>query len=990
MAGAVLLACAATVPGQTADVRVVHQRTKEPVDNVSVVVRIGRNDANPLLRGRTDAQGRYTVRLDAAKEGAIQVAVHKEGFAPQAMSWPGAGAIPRTVTLELPPNQTVGGLVKDESGKPVAGARVNISFPQRLTGPRVPLDDHPIMTDNEGRWRSDIVPAGVEYVRVSVTHPDYLAGESEPPGLESLQTERAVLTMHSVLGLRGVVLNPQGKPVAGSKVTLGGQYGIMPGRDTKTTETGTDGTFTFAQLKAGPISLGAVAAGFAPAYATVEFKPGAPPVELKLGGPHTLRGRVTDSTGRPLAGVQVRVNAWRGFRYPGLEFSTDAEGRYAWTNAPADEVELDFSKGGFMPAIFQRFTAGPTEHVIALSPPLRVLGSVVDADSSEPIPSFKITGGWPKQVFDPAGGLRTQGAEWSSSSTKSFTGGRYQMDFTRPLVAGTRVPYDFVLKAEAPGYAPGVSEVIRHDAGEATWDFKLRKSVPWTGRLKLPDGKPAAGMTVHYTTTIYNFRLRNGFLERGTRMESVTTDSEGRFTIPQQTEPVHFLAVNDPGLAKLENQRPGDKIPDLQMEAWGTIEGVLTVNDRPAPNQLVALWYPATATGAPSIGQFFLNYQASTDAAGRFRFDRVIPGELAVARVVRPERMIGMTSSGSEVWGACRLTVVRLKPGELVKVEAGSTGRAVTGQFLSPAELKVPADWRYSSFKILRKLPEIPLPRDTTREHQQAWLEKWFWSADGEPYRIWAGGTPQVGPTGHLAQDLHGWSLNIGPDGAFRIDDLPPGEYTLSGYLFAPPASRSMPVVNAMGQFSQVVTVPEGPPNEPVQLGELPLAVKEARRTEAFARAVAAAGAARGLEVPAAEPSEKQSVTAGLRAAYTKISPGGAVAIYVRARIAPGYHIYGLDRSGGDNVPTTLKLILPKGVTTAGNWTAPPPRMNADKTRVYAKEVTFQRLLNIGKDVPPGPLNIKCDLNYQVCNEQACWPPATIPLEISLDVISSP
>ena len=141
------------------------------------------------------------------------------------------------------------------------------------------------------------------------------------------------------------------------------------------------------------------------------------------------------------------------------------------------------------------------------------------------------------------------------------------------------------------------------------------------------------------------------------------------------------------------------------------------------------------------------------------------------------------------------------------------------------------------------------------------------------------------------------------------------------------------------------------------------------------------------LKVP--DPEASRPVTAVLAAVPEKLAPGKTATLLVKVRILPLHHIYALNKSGSENVPTTLKLQLPQDVALKGAWKAPEPKKAKDKARIYENEVVFYGTLSIAKAAAPGKHTLKCELEYQVCNEELCWPPAKIDLATEIEVVTS-
>ena len=141
------------------------------------------------------------------------------------------------------------------------------------------------------------------------------------------------------------------------------------------------------------------------------------------------------------------------------------------------------------------------------------------------------------------------------------------------------------------------------------------------------------------------------------------------------------------------------------------------------------------------------------------------------------------------------------------------------------------------------------------------------------------------------------------------------------------------------------------------------------------------------LKVP--DPEASKPVTAVLAVVPEKVAPGTTATLLVKVRILPLHHIYALNKSGSENTPTTLKLQLPKGVALKGAWKAAEAKKAKDKSRIYESEVVFRGTLSVTKAAVPGKHTMKCEMEYQVCNEELCWPPAKLDLATEIEVLAS-
>ncbi|MBI4661791.1 MAG: carboxypeptidase regulatory-like domain-containing protein [Verrucomicrobia bacterium] len=977
----------------------------QPLAGVRVSVRLG-DKSEPVGASETDAAGKCTVKWTKDWKGAVLARAEKSGFAPLQMSWQGIAeedAPPEEFTFLLSPSETVGGRLLDQAGQPVADARISLNFPQRLTGPRVPVDGFTVQTDAEGRWKMEIVPAGVTSLRVTATHPNCVAPDGSKdvqPSLASLRDQSSVIRLERVLELSGRVLSPEGKPVSGAKVVRGSEWGIMGVEDNMSTETDAKGEFRFERLKAGKVMIVAEAPGFGPAIANAEVRVGAPPVELRLQAPHVLRGLIKDLAGKPIEGVRIRADDWERYRYPGWEATTDAEGRFVFSNMPPGTVSLDITKAGYMGRLMHRFTVGEPEQILALGPILRLHGRVLDAATGEPVAQFKMTPGWPRQVFR-EGKLENSGGEWANYDTKQFGKGAYDWTFNRPIVAGTTQPYDFLLRVEAEGYDPGMSRAFKPDEGDATFDFQLKKGTGLKGLVKLPDGTPVANAKV-YAFTGYNWPyMQNGLVQGGSRATEYITGPDGSFKMSKPIEPMNLLVVHDWGLA--EHETGGlETSEEIVLHRWAGIRGILRVGNQIGAKQKVALRFPTRyerqGEGLRQKMTGPRNYEVVTDEQGRFEFDRVPAGEIGIVRVIDLPRPSGVGISFGDVWGGCPAGAVRVKPGERADIALGGDGCVVTAQLLPPENLKQPVDWANGQFMISLAGPKIEPPAKSTADRLQTWLDEWFWSDAGRNWRRWLVGTPQVMGDGMIPGFAGSWYVKVETDGRIRIEDLPPGEYLLNGWLNGPPVSegRFQQPGRAVATLRHPFKVPEpasGRDAVPVDLGRISLDRAEEPPTPAPRPPASPQGWDPNDPISAiqvAEPDLSRLLTASASVHPTKLKPGEGATLFIKVKVARGYSIAALAEGTETKGATTINVELPEKLSAEGSWQARQPFMPGRSLPMYYREVAFSRPLKLASDAKAGQVNVRCDLHYQVSNQMLAWPQSTIHLETSLDVVVSP
>ena len=128
-------------------------------------------------------------------------------------------------------------------------------------------------------------------------------------------------------------------------------------------------------------------------------------------------------------------------------------------------------------------------------------------------------------------------------------------------------------------------------------------------------------------------------------------------------------------------------------------------------------------------------------------------------------------------------------------------------------------------------------------------------------------------------------------------------------------------------------------------------------------------------------------VTAAAMIYPTSASRGDIVTLFVKVRVAPGHHIYALEKPGTRNLPTSFETELPVStLRPEGPWRGPEPKVNEDGSRTFSGDLLFQRRFRVEPQAATGACEAVLKLNFQVCNEALCWPPATIPLKFQLKV----
>lgn len=143
------------------------------------------------------------------------------------------------------------------------------------------------------------------------------------------------------------------------------------------------------------------------------------------------------------------------------------------------------------------------------------------------------------------------------------------------------------------------------------------------------------------------------------------------------------------------------------------------------------------------------------------------------------------------------------------------------------------------------------------------------------------------------------------------------------------------------------------------------------------------------LQIEMAAPTQQNAVSVGIGLDRSEVANSEQVLLVVRAGMADGWHLYAAEGPTGVGIPTELKLSLPAGVTTVGDWTLPAKETKASElgdVGMYHGEVNFSIPLAVSADAPAGPATIQCEFGYQACTDTSCLRPTKMPLSIPLQI----
>jgi RNA polymerase sigma factor (sigma-70 family) len=440
----------------------------------------------------TDGEGVCVVPLPDQPMGRLDLGILAPGYVQKFFTWwpDHFGPLPKSYTFKLERGVGIGGFVRDGEGKPVANASIILKFPgtgesdaRERQRERLGFWDDlaATKTDAAGRWQSANVPPHYTDFTISVKHPDFPDASfgvradgdagSGAIGITELYQATAILALTPGVVISGVVTDEHGKSIGGAKVCV--SRWADPKKPAAVTSA--DGRFTLRNLHAGGFPMTVMADGFAPERTQVGAIDGEDlKIQLKRGS--VLRVRVVDPDGQPVAKADVALENWREHGTLELREPTDANGVFEWRSAPPDSMTVCVLKGGYATSRNNKVQADGEEHVITIKPQFRVLGRVVDAETGQPLATFKAIPG-----YGPGGGSR-----WDIGETAYGRDGQYELSFGEQ-----RPPY--TVRIVADGYESADSTQMTPEQIPQVCDFELRRASPeqTIDRVVLsPEGQP--------------------------------------------------------------------------------------------------------------------------------------------------------------------------------------------------------------------------------------------------------------------------------------------------------------------------------------------------------------------------------------------------------------------------------------------------------------------------------------------------------------------
>ncbi len=672
----------------------------------------------------TDGEGRLAVELPRAPDR-FDLDITIPGYGPYWSEWSSEShvqPIPSRFTAELEAAWSVGGIVVDAGGTPVEGVKVSPSFEYKKRP-----GDHSqfgigtrLTTDAAGKWRFDSVPVSMGEVHVEINHPGFRPVRRPLTrgefGIERGREPTAKVVLDRGLTVTGKVTDDSGKPIVGALV----RTKLI--NDIREARTGRDGIYRLAGCEPRVARLVVSAKGRATDMKELNLDPEMGPVNFQMKPGGTVRIRVLDEHGNPVPKARIFFQRWRGPSFSYFEFNhvsqyADQNGVWVWNEAPLDEFRADICPTDGMALSEQPLIARAEEYVFRLPGPLVVSGRVIDAITKEPIKQFRVVPG-----------VRSSPTHmnWVPSESFSASDGLYRLRESHGYFA-------YLVRIEADGYLAGVSRDIKSTEGNVSIDFELKRGKNVVAKVVTPRNLPAAGAKVALGVAGSQINIKNGDInDASTYASRETADDTGRFHFPPQDKDFQLVITHPSGYAHVKSSPVWDLVKIIRLEPWARVEGTFRVGPSLTANVPISLEVNGRHSSGNGVPSIFTGHEVTTGPDGRFVFERVIPGSGRIGRGITLMADVGAIDATS----SCTIAA-EFPAGKTVHIDLGGTGRAIVGKLQPPEGSKEKVRWNYALVTA----------------------------------------SPDEADTGEAGPYL---SATVDRNGKFRIDDVPPGSYSLS------------------------------------------------------------------------------------------------------------------------------------------------------------------------------------------------------------------
>ncbi|AMV34951.1 Regulatory protein BlaR1 [Pirellula sp. SH-Sr6A] len=374
------------------------------------------------------------------------------------------------------------GYVKDVQGNPLAGVRIYPGMWQSELSEQDRINSE-TTTNEDGyfEWRTPLV------LVLNITKYGYLYQQIEVGEPNELQ-----IVLQDAFKIRGVVLGPDSKPVAGAKISAFIEADVaQPPRTIIVTDA--QGMFEHAGVSRRFISVAAIdddgQAGTLANASSMDKQN-----IIQLHPPKNVTIRAKDHMGNPVPDAKITLGSWNKSGAVRFSEKTNDNGEVVWPKAPSGTLLLAAMHPGFRTAWEILDTQSSATAEITLYPPLDFSCTAVDDETGESIKDFYVTrryergfsGRFEDETID-LGSLPATFRRWPLIGDRSKDG-------VLTFVSNNAFE-KMVLRVHADGYQLLEESIASNATPQLRRNYRLTKLKHDKGteiQVVGPDGKPAA------------------------------------------------------------------------------------------------------------------------------------------------------------------------------------------------------------------------------------------------------------------------------------------------------------------------------------------------------------------------------------------------------------------------------------------------------------------------------------------------------------------
>ena len=388
--------------------------------------------------------------------------------------------------IELTRGAKVAGIVTDENGKPIIGAKVRT----------FDFTNYPVITAEDGEFEIDGLDPAFGQYSMQVTHPNYPDVQVSFPSPAAGQTALRDVILKPGVTVHGRITDLRGNPVADVDVGTTTSRAMWNSIKAKTDE---DGIYKLENVPMGELVLWAISNKHAP-YVEQFFLDRSETrklIDIQLDDPRPLCGKIVDSQGFPVPDVTVRMWEYKGvdgFVAQKDYVTCDSGGRFMIPNAPSMGKVTISVYGEGISNLDTELEMGQKEFVITVHRERKLYGKVVDDKTDAPIKRFNVKLRSSKTGSNPG---------WGYPVSWSDVGHYFDSELGFFETDNLQVGAEYSLTVYAVGFDPLtidpiVVQPVSQDSSRT--EFRLKTPNTITGRIVDSNDAPIAGARIRFLT----------------------------------------------------------------------------------------------------------------------------------------------------------------------------------------------------------------------------------------------------------------------------------------------------------------------------------------------------------------------------------------------------------------------------------------------------------------------------------------------------------